>query len=319
MNAPSAHIDAAVKRIEATDSAPLRQAEALVEMAMDLQRQPKEPQALADAIFLYDQAARLAHDTPLAHARAISGKGSALRRMPGAGLTHLLDAREAFETSLPILHADGDQEEAAEVEMNYGLVLQALAGAQRAPLPLAIQAYHRALRFFDASGFPREYAILHNNLATAYLSTAISAEDGVREALAVQSFKEALRCVTLEEDPVEYAMLQSNLGNALQATRSSHPFEHLSEAVKAYDEALRVRTARTMPVEYANTLSNKANALMNLPDDLEHPEQGNPNHLKMAAEMLEEAGALFEAHHLADRAATVTEIAGRLRQELVGS
>ena len=274
---PSPHIQAALAQILATTDDALRQAEALVEVAMDLQRQPKEAQSLVDAIFLYERAAELAGDVPLAHARATAGRGAALRRMPGAGIEHLAAARADFEAALPVLHAQGDAEEAAEIEMNYGLVLQALAGARQAPLPLAIQAYHRALRVFTAGAYPREYAILHNNLATAYLSTEmVTGKEGVREALAVQSFKEALKCVSLTEDPVEYAMLQNNLGNALQATRGHHPFEHLSEAVVAYDEALKVRTAYDTPVEYANTIANKANALMNLPDDVENPDKGKP-------------------------------------------
>lgn len=317
MIAPSPHIEAALHRVQSTSTDTLQQAEALVEVAMDLQRQPKEPQDLIDAVFLYDNAARLAADNPLAHARAVAGKGSALRRMPGSGVADLEAAMAAFEEALPVLRQQGDPEEVAEVEMNYGLVVQALAGAGRAQLPVAIQAYHRALRTFTAGEYPREFAILHNNLATAYLSTTMMpGKEGVREALAVQSFKEALRCLSLEQDPVEYAMLQNNLGNALQATRSKHPFEHLTEAVVAYDEALKVRTAYDTPVEYANTISNKANALMNLPDDVAHPEQGNPENLSMAAGLLEQARDIFAAHHHPDRAQVVSELAASLRRDL---
>ena len=317
MTAASPHIEATLGRVRATGEDPLRQAEALVEVAMDLQRQPKDPQDLIDAVFLYDHAVTLASDVPLARARAISGKATALRRMPGAGIEHLEAALAGFEESLPILRSQGEDEEIAEVEMTYGLVLQALAGVGRAQLPLAIQAYHRALRFFDAARFPREYAILHNNLATAYLSMSMMpGKEGVREALAVQSFKEALRSLTIEEDPVEYAMLQNNLGNALQATRGKHPFEHLSQAVTAYGEALRVRTPHDTPVEYANTITNKANALMNLPDDVEHPERGNPDNLAAAVGMLTEAAAVFTKNHVHDRAAVVTELAESLKAEL---
>lgn len=317
MTVASSHIQAAFERIRETETTPLRQAEALVEVAMDLQRRPKHPQELVDAVFLYDRAAQLAVDVPLARARAIAGKGTALRRMPGGGLDHLEAARVAFDEALPVLRVQGEPEEVAEIEMNNGLVLQALAGSGRAPLPEAIAAYHRALRYFDATSFPREYAILHNNLATAYLSTVIGdGKEGVREALAVQSFQEALRCVSLEEDPVEYAMLQNNLGNALQATRSAHPFEHLDKAVAAYDEALKVRTRRDTPVEYANTIANKANALMNLPDPDRDPSLGNPANLAAAAALLEEAGQVFADSGIADRSAVVTQLAASLRSEL---
>ncbi len=314
---PSPHIAAAIQQIGSTDSTPLRRAEAMVEVALDLQRQPRDTQALADAIYLYEQAAALTLDSPLARARAVAGKGTALRRMPGAGPVHLEAAREAFEEALPVLHGQGEREEAAEIELNYGLVLQALASQHRASLPLAIQAYHRALRFFSPAFFPREYAIIHNNLATAYLSTAMaSGKEGVREALAVQSFKEALRCISIDEDPVEYAMLQNNLGNALQATRSSHPFENLAQALAAYDEALRVRTPYDTPVEYANTIANKANALMNLPDDPADPSRGNPDNLAQAVALLREAQAIFREHQLEGRAVMLDEVLAPLVAEL---
>ncbi|MEL6342417.1 MAG: hypothetical protein AAFV53_04750 [Myxococcota bacterium] len=314
---PSPHITAAVERIAAGEPSPLRRAEALVEVAVDLQRQPRDPQQLVDAIFLYDQAARMAADAPLAYARATAGKGSALRRMPGAGLDVIVAARDAFEEALPLLRARGEPEEVAEVEMSYGLVLQTLAGAHKAPLPHAIQAYQRALRFFNATQHPREYAILHNNLATAYLSMRMDPQRGpLREALAVQSFQEALRCVTLESDPVEYAMLQNNLGNALQATRTTRPFEHLTRAVEAYDEALKVRTAYDTPVEFANTIANKANALMNLPDDPDEPGQGNPDNLNQAVGLLAQARDVFARHQLADRAQVVEQLRAQLAAEL---
>ncbi|MEQ1565165.1 MAG: hypothetical protein ABMA64_05965 [Myxococcota bacterium] len=319
MNTASPHVVAAFERIRETETTALRQAEALVEVALDLQRKPRDPQELVDAVFLYDRAASLVEEVPLARARAIAGKGTALRRMPGAGLDHLEAARAAFEEAMPALRAHGEPEEVAETEMNQGLVLQALAGAGRAPLPEAIAAYHRALRTFDAAAYPREYAILHNNLATAYLSTAmVGGKEGLREALAVQSFREALRCVSMEEDPVEWSMLQNNLGNALQATRSSHPFENLVEAVAAYDQALKVRTAHDMPVEHANTIANKANALMNLPDEPGAPERGNPENLRRAVTLLEAAGELFAGNALGDRAGVVRELAASLNAELAG-
>jgi hypothetical protein len=128
------------------------------------------------------------------------------------------------------------------------------------------------LRVFTKINFPAEYVILHNNLATAYLSIPLTDEKAkMREALAVQSFEAALEIVTIEDMPSEYAMLQNNLGNALQYASSSHAVENNLRALSAYNEALKVRDMRNAPVAYANTLANKANCLRNLPDDLEHP------------------------------------------------
>ncbi len=330
MNA-SEHVQATVAQIRASGRPDIEQAESLVEVAFDLQKKPKSPQDLIDALFLYDHALELSAATPLARARALAGRGGALRRMPGLGADELAQAKECFQEALTVLREAGEAEEVAEVEMSYGLVLQALANFGKAPLEQAIQAYHRALGTFTKDRYPREFATIHNNLATAYLSMQLAPErEVIREALAVQSFQEALKVVTLEEDPTEYAMLQNNLGNALQAMRSSHPLENLQRAVEAYDEALKVRTAYDTPVEYANTLANKANALMNLPDLMPALEQGNgdarpppvapapgnPQNLLEAIKLLNESAEVFDKSGVTDRAQIVRELAASLSAEL---
>jgi tetratricopeptide (TPR) repeat protein len=314
---PSEHVRAMVERLRAGTEPSLDKAESLVELAFDLQRKPQSAADLHDALFLYEEAARFAEAHPLARARSLAGKGAALRRIPGGTAAELEEARAAFEAALPALNELGDLEERAEAEMTYGLVLQALANARLASLPDAVAAYQRALRFFASTTHPREFAILHNNLATAYLSMRLAPEkEGLREALAVQSFREALKVVTLLDDPGEYAMLQNNLGNALQSLRSSHPFENLARAVEAYDEALKVRTAHDMPQEHANTIANKANALMNLPDDPQNPDAGNPKNLFEAARLLQDASAMFEAHGVPERAEMVREVLDGIVKDL---
>lgn len=315
---PSPHYAATLERVAESGRPALEQAEALVEVAVTLLSQPRDVQELWDAIHLYARAEELAGDDALARGRARAGRASALRQMPGCGLEEMVAAREAYEEALEALRAGGEPEEVAELELGYGLTLQALAGAGRAKIPDAIAAYQRALRTFKKDRYPREFAVIHNNLATAYLSMRLAPDkDAMREALAVQSFRQALEVVTLEEDPSEFAMLQSNLGNALQAMRGTvHPFENLLRAVEAYDEALRVRTERDTPVEFANTITNKANALMNLPDDLEAEELSNPRNLAEAARLLREAQRVFAAHGITDRAQIVAELAGQLEADL---
>lgn len=313
----SAHLEAAVAAAEAQESAPIARAEALVAIAYNILQKPRSVQDLHDAHALYARAETWAEADPLGKARAAAGLGVVLRRLPGEGVTNLEAARGAFERALDGLRAMGDADEIAEIEMNYGLVLHTLANAGSAHMKDAIAAYQRALRTFGRESNPREYAILHNNLATAYLSMRMSPErEGLREALAVQSFKEALEVVTLEDDPVEYSMLQNNLGNALQAVNSAHRFENLFRAVEAYDEALKVRTRRSMPVEHANTIANKANALMNLPDDPDHPEHGNPRRLGEASALYAEAIEIFREHGLEERAATVEEIRAAIARDV---
>lgn len=314
---PSPHVLATIERIQSSDHSPLERADALVELALDLQKQPRDPQELVDALHLYDVATSWVAEEPVAKARILAGRGSALRRFPGSGLETLMDAKQCFDSALDVLRSQGSDEEIAELELSYGLVLHALAAGGRAKLTDAIAAYQRSLRTFTRDRFPREYATLHNNLATAYLSMRLAPEkEGLREGMAVQSFREALKVVTLEDDPTEYAMLQNNLGNALQAMRSSHPLENLARAVEAYDEALKVRTAFDTPLEYANTIANKANALMNLPDNPNDLSQGNPVNLRHATQLLRDAGQVFIKHHVRDRAEMVHELAQQLETEL---
>jgi tetratricopeptide (TPR) repeat protein len=248
----------------------VERAEMLVEMAMGLQRRPKTAEHLMGAVALYDEALALcpADDTLFA-ARIAARQATALQAIPEPGTQSLERARDAYEQAIPVLRDDGDSAELAEAEMNLGLVLQTLAGAGRARLVDAIDAYQRALRVFERERYPVEYAILQNNLATAFLSMPLGDERGaMREALAVQSFEAALEVVNLIDHPSEYAMLQNNLGNALQYAPSSHPIDNCLRAIEAYDEALRVRTRAATPLEYANTIANKANCLWGLTEDL---------------------------------------------------
>jgi tetratricopeptide (TPR) repeat protein len=312
----SPHFVAAVAEIETSNVAPLDRAEALVDIAFNILQKPRSVQDLHDAHGLYARAEKWAEGDALGRARAAAGRGAVLRRLPGEGVENIEAARDAFEGALGALREHGEADEIAEIEMSYGLVLHTLANAHRAQMKEAIAAYQRALRTFKSETHPREYATLHNNLATAYLSMRVAVDRaGLREALAVQSFQEALKVISLETDPQEYAMLQNNLGNALQAVTSAHRFENLVRAIEAYDEALKVRTRRATPVEYANTVANKANALMNLPDDLDHPEQGNPKRLAEAIALLTDASSLFREHGLEERAQVVDEITASLRAE----
>jgi tetratricopeptide (TPR) repeat protein len=298
----------------------VERAEMLMEIAVGLQQRPRSPAHLDQAIELYGAALSLCpDDQPLLRARLIARRASAFQARPSdEGSVDLETARAGWTEALRLLTEHGGTEEIAEAELNLGLVLQALAGAGRVPITHAISAYQRALRTFDRQGFPQEFAILQNNLATAFLSIPFTDERSrMREALAVQAFEEGLQVVTLVDHPAEFAMLQNNLGNALQYASSGHPVANNLRALEAYDEALKVRRADTTPVAYANTLANKANCLANLPDDVEHPERGNPGRLVSARACYQEARAVFAAHGERERARLVAEAMAQLERELL--
>ncbi len=312
-------VKAALNAIESESANVLEKIQMLIDMATGLQQKPKDVKQLHDAICLYQQAIELSsQDYPLPQAQALAGMATALRTMPAEGPDLLLEAKEAYETALEILREQAAPEEAAEVEMNLGLVLQALVPYNLATIKQAIQTYQQGLLVFTADKYPQEYAILQNNIAIAYLSMTLSPErEGMRQAMAVQSFEEALKAVNPNEHPNEYAMLQNNLANALQYLPSLHPVDNNLRALTAYNEALKIRTAKDTPLEYAATISNKANVLYNLPDNPKHAEAGNYQNLLQAKTLYEEAQEIFCQYNEVERATAVSEALSAVEAELL--
>lgn len=309
---------AALKAVEDEEASVLQKSEMLMEIAMGLQQKPKSASDIEAAVALYKKALEVSRDeSPLLAARIRARLGTALMILPANSTEPLERARDCFQAALPIFQADGGTEEVAEAEMNLGLVLQSLAGAGRARIQDSISAYQRALRTFDKKKYPQEFAILQNNLATAFLSIPFTDEkSAMREALAVQAFRDGLSVVTLVDHPNEYAMLQNNLGNALQYASSSHRLENGFRALEAYDEALKVRSRRTMPGEYANTIANKANCLANLPDDPSSPDSGNEGNLRKAIALYQEAADIFRSTGEPEKEQITKEAMHALQDEL---
>ncbi|MDR3616325.1 MAG: hypothetical protein P4L53_22385 [Candidatus Obscuribacterales bacterium] len=308
----------ALAALDNGDNSVLDKVEMLMEIAMGLQSKPKHPEQLLDAVSLYARALELCpEEEVLLRARISARKATALQMVPSEDVGYLVQARDELESAMPVLTANGLKEEIAEAQINLGLILQSLASVNRAKITDAIELYQKALRVFTKEIYPSEYAILHNNLATAFLSMPMSDERSkMREALAVQSFEAALEVIVLEENPSEYAMLQNNLGNALQYVSSSHSVENNLRALEAYEEALKVRTEKMTPLPYATTISNKANCLRNLPDDVEKPENGNRQRLLQARSLYMESIRLFAAHGELGRAAIVKDSLAEINAQL---
>lgn len=311
-------VKAAMKTIAETSATAQEKIEMLLEVAQGFVKKPKTTRDLYNAIVLYDKVQDLCgEDFSLYKARAKVGKGSALVAIPEDDVELLLQGKSAYLEALPILQESGSPEETAEARMNLGLVLQSLASLNMAQMTDSIQAYQEALQVFTCVRYPQEYAILHNNIAIAYLSMSKGEQQQyLFEGLAVQSFEVALKRIKLIEHPREYAMLQNNLGNALQYLPSSHAFENNSRAVMAYDEALKVRNRKDTPIEYANTIANKANALINLPDKLDKPEAGNEQNILKARNYYQEALEIFTQLGQIKQAQAVSQVLEELRTDI---
>jgi tetratricopeptide (TPR) repeat protein len=291
---------AALQAARDPQASPEERAEMLMEIAMGLQLRPQSPQQLRDAVALYERALEEQPSEMLA-ARIRSRMGTALQSIPEGGGELLERARRCYEAAIPQLRNGGRAQEVAEAQLNLGLTLQGLSELGLARLQDAIHSYHRALEVFTRESHPQEFAILHNNLAIAYLAIPATDERSrMREALAVQSFEEVLKVITLIEHPSEYAMVQNNLGNALQFAASGHSLENNLRALDAYAEALKVRNSRDTPVEYANTIANMANVLRDLPPG--QLSEATPEPRARALQLYAEARDLFERHGLSERA-----------------
>jgi tetratricopeptide (TPR) repeat protein len=309
--------DAAVKAAMAavaSDGTTEEKIQMLIELARGLQKQPKTPSYLRNAVSLYYQAYELCSDDyPLWKARAKVGIASTLQVIPTGGTDLLLQAKAGYEEALPILTSLAAPEEVAEVQMNLGLVLQSLTNFNLARMTDSIKAYQEALQVFTWEKYPQEYAILHNNIAIAYLSMPLSLEkESLRHALAVQSFETALEHINLIDHPREYAMLHNNLGNALQYLPSQHKIENNHRAIASYDEALKVRNSYDTPLEYANTIANKANVLSNLPDNCEYPESGNSENLTKAINYYQQALEIFTQYEQTEQVEIVIQALAEL-------
>ena len=307
-------VKAAIASISSESATTAEKIQMLIEIAQGFQKKPKTAQDLHNAIGLFDRAYQMCGDDyVLLKARAKVGMAGSLQMIPDGGSQFLQQARTDYQEALPILQQFATAEEVAEVQMNLGLVFQSLVPYNLAQITESIHAYHEALRVFTWEDYPQEYAILHNNIAIAYLSMPMSsAQESLRQGLAVQSFEIALKHINLIDHPREYAMLQNNLGNALQYLVSSHPVENNLRAISAYNEALKVRNPQDTPLEYANTISNKANVLFNLPDNPEKPELGNQRNLLQAREYYQQAWQIFTEHQQLEQA----EIVGKALEDL---
>jgi tetratricopeptide (TPR) repeat protein len=305
----------ALAALETEANTPLEKVEMLMEIAMGLQMRPKTPAQILDAIALYDRALELCpSEEILLTARLHARKATALYMVPCEHSGYLIQARDELELALNSLVGFGLPEEIAEAQLNMGLILQSLVPEGRAKITDAIECYQKSLRVFSKADYPTEYSILHNNLATAFLSIPMSDERAkMREALAVQSFEAALEVITIEDNPSEYAMLQNNLGNALQYVSSSHVLENNTRALIAYDEALKVRMRRTTPLPYATTISNKANCLRNLPDT---STAEGPENLRSALALYEEAHEIFSSYGETGKVQMLEGVLADIRKEL---
>ncbi|MGA7937667.1 MAG: hypothetical protein WCA35_29225 [Kovacikia sp.] len=174
---------------------------------------------------------------------------------------------------------------------NAPAIDQALAQLER-----AIAAYQFGLSKTSLQSQAQSYAMIQNNLGSAYGDLARYRTP--REALeqSVQAYEEALRYRQLEADPARYAATQNNLGTAYwNLAQHFQPVGCLKRAIAAYNEALRYYSPEREPIYYAMIQNNLGTAFWNLAQHKQSApdEDGADGRVTSAAEWLQWAIAAY--------------------------
>lgn len=132
-------------------------------------------------------------------------------------------------------------------------------------LEQGIAAYQFALNQTDPQSRPHSYAMIQNNLGSAYGDLARYRDPAETLQQSVAAYEEALRYRKPEEDPARYAATQNNLGTAYWNLAQHHqPVSRLQQAIAAYQEALRYYSQEREPLHYAMIQNNLGTAYWNL-------------------------------------------------------
>jgi tetratricopeptide (TPR) repeat protein len=166
---------------------------------------------------------------------------------------------------------DGNPALAADVANDLGNLywMQARSAVeadfQLASLEQAIQSYQFALTRSDPEENPQTYAMIQNNLGSAYGDLAQYQDPAENLQQSVQAYQTALQYRSLQDDPARYAATQNNLGTACwNLAQHQQPVLHLKQAIAAYQAALQFYTPEQEPMAYAMIQNNLGTTCWNL-------------------------------------------------------
>ncbi|MBD2073453.1 tetratricopeptide repeat protein [Phormidium sp. FACHB-592] len=132
-------------------------------------------------------------------------------------------------------------------------------------LDQAIAAYQQALAKTNPDTRPHNYAMIQNNIGSAYGDMARFRTPAESLEQSVAAYELALRYRPLHDDPARYAATQNNLGTAYwNLAQYQQPVRRLKQAIAAYFEALRYYSPTCEPMHYAMIQNNLGTAYWNL-------------------------------------------------------
>ncbi|XGV95270.1 MAG: hypothetical protein ACAF41_21290 [Leptolyngbya sp. BL-A-14] len=132
-------------------------------------------------------------------------------------------------------------------------------------LEQAIAAYRHALDKTNPETRPHNYAMIQNNLGSAYGDMARFRAPAESLEQSVAAYETALRYRRLHDDPARYAATQNNLGTAYwNLAQHQQPVRRLKQSIASYFEALRYYSPDCEPMHYAMIQNNLGTAYWNL-------------------------------------------------------
>lgn len=258
----------------------------------------------SDGLDILLEAANTAKDVSPVFSARLLAEWAATKQMLG---DHGQDTVEGYRSAIKLLDSSSFQEARAELWFQLGTAYQSDAKGRKGPLLETVKCYQEALKVYHRDTHPEAFAMVHMNLALAYLAMpSLDRGASLRTAVAIQSLREALRIFQKDTHPDLWASATINLANALQHVKTSHPEENLWEAVALYEDVLGIRSPEDDPLGYARVLANQGNALAHL------------GVFSRAVPRLEKASHLFRAegeHDAAEAVETVLAEIARTRAE----
>lgn len=148
--------------------------------------------------------------------------------------------------------------------INFGnLIFAYPSGDKSNNIELAIVAYQAALKFYQPTTFPKDWAMLQSNLANVFRDRVLgNRQQNIEQAIATYNL--ALEVITRTKYPYIWGNVQRNLGIAhanrqppAQITdRAGFRTKNLEQAIACYKRALAVHTREQYPQDWAAVNNN---------------------------------------------------------------
>ncbi|GAB4524273.1 MAG: hypothetical protein Tsb0014_02630 [Pleurocapsa sp.] len=200
--------------------------------------------------------------------------------------SNLINLLEYWATETLLSVGAQQQQAIANDLVNFAnLISEFNSGNKIKNLELAIVAYQAALKIYEPTTFPKNWAIINTNLANAWRDRGISGATERDKSIetAIGLYELALEVITQEKYAYAWGNLQRNLGIAYLYRQTENYGENLEVAIACYKKALSVHNFDDFPQEWAASNNNLGDVfLKRLWGDKE-------NNIEMAISYLEAA------------------------------